>query len=47
MNLWKRIKTSLIALVCTEDNTGIGENWQSHYSNNVERRQKRIRESHR
>ena len=45
--LWKKIKTSLIARVCAEDNTGTCEDWKSHYSNNVERRHKRIRESHR
>ena len=47
MKLWKKIKTSLIALVCNEDNTGTSEDWKSHYSNNVERRRKKIRESHR
>ena len=47
MKMWKKIKTSLIARVCTEDNTGIREDWKSHYSNNVERRYKKIRESHR
>ena len=47
MKMWKKIKTSLIALVCNEDNTGTSEDWKSHYSNNVERRRKKIRESHR
>ena len=45
--MWKKIKTSLIALVCTEDNIGIREDWKSHCSNNEERRHKKIRESHR
>ena len=47
MKLWKKIKTSLIAVACNEDNTSIREDWKNHYSNNVERRHKRIRESHR
>lgn len=47
MKMWKKIKASLIALVCNEDNTGTSEDWKSHYSNNVERRRKKIRESHR
>ena len=47
MKLWKKIKTSLFAVACNEDNLGIREDWQSHYFNNVERRERRIRESHR
>ena len=47
MKLWKKIKTSLIAVVCNEDDTGIREDWKSHCSNNEERRHKKIRESHR
>lgn len=47
MKMWKKIKTSFIALVCNEDNIGTSEDWKSHYSNNVERRRKKIRESHR
>ena len=47
MKLWKKIKTPLTEIVCNEDNIGIRENWARHYSNNVERRKRRIRESHR
>ena len=45
--MWENIKTSLISLVCVECNTDIHENWQIHYSNNVERRENKIRDSYR
>lgn len=48
MKLWKKIKTSLVTVVCNEDKNGNDhEGWESYYSNHAERRDKRIRESHR
>ena len=48
MKLWKKIKTSLVAVVCSEDKNGRDrEGWESYHSNNEERRIKKIRESHR
>jgi hypothetical protein len=48
MKLWKKIKTSLTAVVCNEDqNCKEREGWESYHSNNEERRIKKIRESYR